>query len=276
MNDKNSILLIDPEFYPVTAGSCSLVIKVGADSYSYAIIDESGNTLLALFDHQECEKPLNELLKTLETDANLTLNFTAVKASVYTTNTISVPNELYNSGDISNYGKYFPVEQSDKIYSSESEAFGITSVFNFDEQIQLELINSFPNCVFLDQNSPCLSLLQNQESDTLLLDFTVGTVNCTYVSSGSLVFQNYYEIANEEEFNYYLLLMIKQLSPKLRFSQVLLSGIVHEDDNRFQIVKKYFSEISFTKIDSETLDLSILDDMPKHYYTTTLAILACE
>ena len=66
MNTKNSILLIDPAFDTNTAVNCSLLVKIGIDTFSYAILDKETNKIIAVFDEQECEdvsKTLSERLK---------------------------------------------------------------------------------------------------------------------------------------------------------------------------------------------------------------------
>ncbi|WP_379093821.1 DUF3822 family protein [Pedobacter sp. UC225_65] len=46
----------------------------------------------------------------------------------------------------------------------------------------------------------------------LFLDFSVGSLHTLYLKDQQVVFQQCYEIANIEEFNYYLLLMIEPIT----------------------------------------------------------------
>lgn len=276
MNDKNSILLVDPDFDFHNSNSCSLMIKVSTDNYSYAIIDTEAKRLVELCDHQECANPFEAFLKNVKGNTNLSHQFENVKASIYTPNTISIPNDIFDPNEVADYAKFFSVDQSDMLYSRQVEHLGFTNIFNLEDGLEKELLALFPNLTFLDHKEPALFSIEKSQEKTLSLDFTVGSVNCTYSSAGDLIFQNYYEIENEEEFNYYLLLMIKQLHLALELTTVSLSGIVHKDDNRYQVIQRYFANIEFTKLDSNQIESSILDDMPQHYYTSVLSLLSCE
>lgn len=109
----------------------------------------------------------------------------------------------------------------------------------------------------------------------ILLDFTVGFLNTTYTLAGNLIFQQSFEISNNDEFNYYLLLMIKQLHIDSASITVMVSGIIHNQDRRFEILSKYFNKIEFNVPHREDLNLDLLEDMPNHYYSTLLAVDLC-
>lgn len=276
MNSKNSILLVDPEFDPATATSCSLLIKVTADNYSYAIINKANEKLVALYDQQECPEPMKDLANRLDTDNYLSIPFSAVKAAVYTQNSIVIPNDIFEDANLGHYAKFFLLEQSEQLYKQPAESFGFTSIFTLASDAEEKLKASFQECTFFDHAAPLLSIAKQHADSTLLLDFTVGFFNATYTSNGKLIFQHCYEIGNEEEFNYYLLLMIKQLAINTPETRVLLSGIIHNEDKRFAILKKYFNTIVFNMPEPAKMNIEILDDMPDHYYTTLLAIDLCE
>ena len=94
MSNKNSILLMDPQFDPSTASDCTLLLKISPDSFCYAIIDQNTKHLKALYDHQECGDTALALKKSMKSDAYLSLPFKEIKASVYTLNTMALKNEM--------------------------------------------------------------------------------------------------------------------------------------------------------------------------------------
>ena len=276
MNSKNSILLVDPEFDPNTAADCDLLIKVGPDSFSYAIIDKSCNQVKAVYDQQECEDPGTVFAAKLKSDNYLSLSFKAVKVAVYTENFIAVPDELFDPAGLNQYAKYFPGDQSATLYVQPLAGYGFTSVFNLAEFIEDTLSASLTSSKRYDQSAPLLALAKGNISRSLLLDFTAGSFNATYVNEGQLVFQRCFETENAEELNYYLLLIINQLKMATAQTAVHLSGIIHEGDGNYQCISKYFKDIHFSKSVSNDMDSRILDDMPAHYYSSLLALDLCE
>jgi hypothetical protein len=276
MNSKNSILLVDPEFDPNTAAECDLLIKVGPDSFSYAIIDKSCNQVKAVYDQQECEDAGSALAAKLKSDNYLSLSFKAIKVAVYTENTIAIPDEVFDPAGLNQYTKYFSEEQSGTLYVQPLADYGFTSIFNLTEFIEDTLSASLTSSKRYDQSAPLLALAKGKVSRSLLLDFTVGSFNVTYVNEGRLVFQRCFHTENAEELNYYLLLIINQLKMDNAQTTVHLSGIIHENDSNYRCISKYFRDIHFTKAVSNELDSRILDDMPAHYYSSLLALDLCE
>ncbi|TDQ07081.1 DUF3822 family protein [Pedobacter metabolipauper] len=275
MNSRNSILLVDPEFDPNTAGDCNLLLKMTIDSFSYAIIDKSNNQVKAVYDEQECEDMLATLSAKIKNDSYLALPFKEIKASVYTENTLNIPNELFDAGDLNAYAQYFTSAQSNNLYTQPFANFGFTSIFTPDQFIEEILRDSLSNYKLYDQAAPVLALAEKKDATLLILDFTVGSFNATYTKNGKLIFQNYYQTDNSEEFNYYLLFIVSQLNMNTSETDVYLSGIIHADDVYYQCIEKYFHSITFSNTTANETDSTILDDMPAHYYSSLLALDLC-
>jgi hypothetical protein len=274
MNSKNSILLLDPDFDPNAVSRCVLLIRVTADSFSYAIIDKASNQLKAVYDQQECISPANDLAQRIKHDSYLSLPFQSIKVSLCTENSIAVPNDLFDAAKIHDYTQYFSEPQSARLYVQPSSNFGFTTIFSLTEFLE-ETLGSLANGKRYDHSAPLLSLASGKKSTALLLDFTVGCVHATYLDGGQLVFQKYYQTDNPEEFNYYLLLIINQLKINTGGTEVYLSGIIHHDDSKYNCISKYFKSIQFSPAGHDEMDSRILDDMPAHYYSSLLALDQC-
>ena len=274
-NSKNSILLVDPEFDPNTASDCNLLLKIAGDSFSYAIIDKQSKQLKAVFDQQECEDINAELATVLKKDSYLNLPFREIKVSVYTPNTIAVPNEFFCTQDLNAYANFFNEEQSDTLYTRSFARFGFTSVFNLEKFAEQTLNTFLASAARYEQNAPVLALGSAVKNTTLLLDFTTGSFNALLLDEGKMRFQNTFQIENPEEFNYFLLLLIQELQLDAKNLPVLISGIIHQHDGYHTCLHKYFNHIHFNLPPAADIDLAILDDMPAHYYSSLLALDLC-
>lgn len=275
MNSKNSILLVDPEFDPNTGADCNLLIKITADSFSYAIIDKSSNQLKAVYDEQECQNVGKELAEKLRTDSYLSLPFKEIKVSVHTENSIAIPNDLFDEQHLNDYAKFFTEVQSNNLYTQPFANFGFTSIFTLSKFIDETLSVSLANCRLFDHAAPVLALSGDNEKLSLILDFTVGSFNVIYTDGDKLIFQNYFQIENSEEFNYYLLFIINQLNIDTLKTDIHLTGIINEGDGQYKCVEKYFKTINFIATASNEVNNKILDDMPAHYYSSLLALDKC-
>lgn len=270
--NSNSILLIDPEFDPSTASDCNLLIKVGVDSFSYAIINNAQNKVIAVFDEQECNDVAQKFAIKLKTDYYLTLNYHSVKIAVYTPNVITIPNALYVEDDIASYTQFFGDSNFGNVYVQPENDF--RTLFAFNSEVD-ELINAhFPLAKKYHVNI-CLLPQDGTTMQQFAIDFTVSAFNMVYRKNGQLIFQQTYEVASAEEFNYYLLLLINQLNIKLDQIELNLTGIINQDDDKHNTAKQYFNKVQFKEA-AFGLQQEVLEDMPPHYYTSLLALNECE
>ena len=276
MNSKNSILLVDPDFDPAAATDCILLIKITADSFSYAIINSNTKQLQAVYDHQECRDVPAELSLRLKTDSYLAIPFKEIKASVYTESTIAIPSELFSDQTLNDYAKFFPIAQSNNLYIHSVDSFGFKSIFTLSDVIDETIGSSLSDCRIFDHSAPVLILASGKTASTLQLDFTAGSFNTVYTVGGKLIFQKYFETENAEEFNYYLLFIINQLKISTTDTAISISGIIHQNDAYYNCIAKYFKTIHFHEVLALETTNKILDDMPAHYYSSLLAIDLCE
>lgn len=272
---KNSILLVDPEFDPSTAPDCKLLLKITADSYSYAVIDKHSHQLKAVFDQQECEDTTAQIAAAFKRDSYLRLPFQEIKVAVYTPNEVSIPNDLFKTHDLNSYASFFTEELSDTLYTRPFARFGFTSVFNLPSLMEETLDTHLASAARYAHHAAVLALAEHVEETALLLDFTAGSFDALLLDEGKLIFQNTFQMDNAEEFNYYLLLLIQELKLETATLKVLISGIINVQDANYNCLKKYFTHTHFNLPPVADMDQAILEDMPAHYYSSLLALDLC-
>lgn len=271
MDNKNSILLIDPAFEPSTANNCSLLVKIGSKSFSYAIINNETSRVSAVYDEQECETVTSKFAERLKTDPYLSLPYQEVKIALNTPNVITVPDELFSEENLGTNTQYFSESLSSDVYVDSQDHFGFKTIFSLP-QATSTLLN-FTNAKLFHENAGLLNQAEQLNAASLILDFAVGSVNVIYLSNNRVIFQQSYEIDDAEELNYYLLLMINQLKID-RTAKIYVCGIIHENDQNYNCLSKYFDTIEFLTI-SNQLDQEVIEDMPTHYYSSLLALSKC-
>ena len=271
---KNSILLLDPEFDPIMAPQCNLLLKITNDSFSYAIINQDSKNLEAIYDEQDCGNITNTLKTKLKNDPYLNYSYNAVKIAVSTGNCITIPNELYTAKDLITYTNFFSGDISKTLHIKNNVAFDFTSIFNLQQKLENDLDNHFKITSKQEQSMPVLNMAEAIENG-LLFDFTSLSFTVIQIINNKLVFKNNFEIENGNEFNYYLLLLLKELQIDFKQTPVYLSGIINENDQNYKILQKYFDQIQFNLPQNKEINCSILEDMPAYYYSSLLAIDLC-
>jgi hypothetical protein len=278
MNNKNSILLVDPNFDPNAAIHCNLLLKITADSLCYVIINTQNNRVEVLYDRQNFLDHDNELLRLMHADPYLRLSFNSVKICSYTINSISIPNDFYVEAELEYYAPYFTELEH---YSSRVNSIAIPTkefktIFLFPQIIEEAMNTYWPNAGKFEQTAPLLSNSNNRLDFQLSIDFTAGSFFAMLIKNGSLIFQNFFLTEDAGEFTYYLMLIFKQLQLDPAQIDVLISGIINEGDPQQEVLKKYFRSVSWNVPAAEALESGILEDMPAHYYTSLLALQLCE
>ncbi|PWS29507.1 DUF3822 domain-containing protein [Pedobacter yonginense] len=266
---KNSLLLVDPNFKAELSVNCHLLLKITNDSFSYAVLSNDNEEINVIFDKQGCADVEQALKTAFETDAYLALNYSSIKVAVHTSSFVFIPDEWFDADKLAVYSKYLDTEG--KIYTKHNSALGFNTIFSLGEQIQQQLpehANVYP------QSAPLLALSNHLENDSLLIDFTSVSFNVLYLKDNKVQFQNHYPSETAEEFNYFLLLIIEQLELTENIP-VYLQGIINEDDDYYNCLLKYFNQLYFF-LPTQKQNSELLADMPKHYFSSLLALDLCE
>ena len=271
---NNSILLIDPNFEPENSKNLNLLVKIGADTLSYAIIDNDNKFVHAVFDEQECESGYEKLRERLKTDTYLKLPYQHVKVATHTQNIVFVPQELFNESDVALYTNFFADADSQNVYVQPSLTQNLHTIFSLPQSVEKTINENWQDSTKLQQNAGLIELVSKLSSDHILIDFTVGSFQLCYIKEGKIVFTQSYQFEDIEELTYYILLIVNQLEITAKHTDVKACGIIHEGDDKWNLLAQYFNQVDLLSISSD-LDTNILDDMPSHYYTSLLALQQC-
>jgi hypothetical protein len=287
MNNKNSILLEDPAFDPVLALNCNLLLKITADSFSYAIVNTLEDKIQVVYDCQDFEPTEQNLLATILSDPYLSLLYNRVKIGSYTCNSIAVPEDIFSPEGSAPYLQYFSNldEYSSNVYAASYTGQNFKSLFLLPNAVESAIrshwreASSFEHTAALlavDKTTGNLAEAKPIGEQTFYLDFTAGSFHGMLMKHGKMIFQNVFQVENPEEFHYYLLLLVKQLHIDVLQTKVLATGILNEGDEQHSILLKYFPEVTLCQPAETNITDSILEDMPPHYYTSLLALNLCE
>lgn len=266
---NNSLLLVDPDFKADSSVNCQLLLKITNDSFSYAVVDEDSEQIKVIFDKQSCTNLPLDLKSAFETDQYLSKPYAAVKAAVHTLNFIFIPTEWFDGTDLSIYEKF--LGSDGKVYTKNHSQLGFNTIFSLNQKVKERLPK---NTTIYPQSSPLIALFDHLSGDSLLIDFTASSFNVLFIKDGKINFQNHYESENAEEFNYFLLLIMEQLT-LTESTPVYLQGIINEDDDYYNTLLKYFNNLYFF-LPAEKQNSELLADMPKHYFSGLLALRLCE
>lgn len=275
MNTKNSILLVDPNYQSENSKQYGLIIRLGINSFSYAIIDGKSNSVLALYDEQECADATRQFVQHLVVDSKLNHQFDFVKFACFSENTVIIPKELTFEDPILAHKNYFPKHNQEDLQLFDFERADHYIIYSIPAEIKKIIEKLAAKVAYLPSCAGIFCSHKPIRPQVLSLDFAASSFNIIFFTANHLIFQQSFEIDNVDELNYYLLLLLDQLRIDFDNTEVVLSGIIHEGDDRHALLKSYFVEAKMLELDYD-LEKGILEDMPKSYFLSLLAIQECE
>ncbi len=267
--NNNSLFLIDPDFKADASENCRLLLKITNDSFSYAVTDVHNGQVHLIFDKQACEDVAQALEEAFAKDIYLQRNYQSIKASVHTDHFVFIPNEWFDADNLQHYAAYLGTDQN--IRTQAQANFGFNTIFALNSRLESNLP---AQTQLYPQSESLLALKKHLADEAILIDFTANSFNFLYVKNGQLIFQNHFSMADAEEFNYFILLLIEQLS-LYEHIPVYLQGIVNEDDEHYTCLLKYFNQLYFF-FPAGKENKGLLADMPGHYFSALLALDLCE
>lgn len=279
MNGSGILHLKDGNFNIAESRETQLLIRVAANRLSYAIVNQKDNRLLVLYSKLVTESAETELDALIRANAYLQSPFAAVKMSVETFNFTLIPVQYFTKDDLPGYEKLAQSSQSTKTVISTINAEAIKCVSALELEITAPFISLFSQIKLSSQVDSLVEgsmKLSGDKGAKLLLQFNAGSFELLYSLDDSLVFYNIFPIANEDDFNYYLLSVVKQLKLESQHTSVYLAGNIHASDESYLRVEKYFDRIHFAESSKIVSPAAEFKQIELHEYFSLLSLRLCE
>ena len=281
---NSQIHLTDEQFSLNNTAGSHLLIRLSDSSYSYAIVDKDQNRPGVLVEkklgmHAESMSIAEKLEIILADNGYLKGDFRKVKISVETKAFTFIPEELYSSADLPQYSKFIGSQPDSAVLSSSIRPYGITTVCAIDEDLTVNLKSLFNDPLLVSQANPFIAgihkLVIAGNPEGLFLNFNRDNFEAAIIRNGTLEFYNIFDITNADEFNYFLLNLISQLTLD-RSTAVSVGGKIEKEDQHFLRVAKYFDKILFLNVELMEKAPDLFKQVPPHRFFSLLSLDLCE
>lgn len=265
---------VEAGFGPGETEMCDLLLQTGTERISYAIIQE--NRLKAIF---EGLGGTENLAKLISRDPLLQSRFRKVKISVDTDKFTFIPQEIFSEANLKDYLRFVQPENPADILVTDLHEFEIRNVVAISSDLQNQLRSRFPKATLKSQIDPFLKgihfLMGDQNAPMWFLNFRHGSFEAALVQNGELQFYNVLQSKDPDEFNYFLLLLLRQF-PASTISQAIISGSINVTDPYHSRLTKYFREVKLVEMSSQIQWDPTFDQIPLHHYFSLLSLSRCE
>ena len=293
-NNKNMTLPLNPTesyFDPAlgsqTTNALTLSMQVSLNELSFCITDSTQNRHLAFSNYTfgEVVTPFTiyEFIDKLFTyETLLKKNFSHIILCYENNKSTLIPTEIFQEANKNDYltfnGKVNPDEivLLDMIRDIESyNVYAIPSI------IEKTLKKKFLVCNFIHQSSAFIMSLMNNFNknghydEKVYVNVSTNSFELAAFNDGRFKLYNTFPFKQKEDFIYYILFAMKQLSMDVNTVELVLSGKINPNSPLHQITQKYIANVSFIKRSLLFNYSGSLSEIPAQQYYSLFNLIRC-
>ncbi len=275
-----------------------LSIRLGVDGFSYAILDTHTRKFLHLesFDLRDARKNLyvpgesrktdiRKLRHLLETELNwLRAPFTQVRLMFENGNSTLVPQALFDKEEKASLFDFNmaggPHDPKD-IHFDTLKASDAVSLYHIDSEESKLCREFFPEATFYHHSTVLIQalLLKYMNHDNalhLFVNTDASRLDILRMNGKKLEYFNSFSYNTAEDYMYYLIFVVEQLSLNPENVKLIMTGEVERNSKLTDLVRKYVRSISFAERNTDFRYSFVFDQLPGHYYYNLLNLALCE
>ena len=232
-----------------------LSIQLAMNGLSFSLRDTvSGNLLkLKYFSFKKIENEqelLQEIQELIALEKLAESSYDSIQVTAINNTLAFVPNVLFEENNLADYLKF-----ANKL--EPTDVLSYDSIDSIDAKIVYKPFTTINNYLFevfgsFEASHHCEKLLHyfQQESKQSLnikkcyLYFRENTFDCFILNQNKLLFYNNFTFQNNEDVLYFLLFTFEQYKLKQENNPILISGDLSSSSSLFQLLQKYFKQLS--------------------------------
>lgn len=277
---KSHFELVDESFELKAIDQLCLTAQISEYSFSFSVIDWSNSKQLLLKDYQLDEQKKDiKLLTFLEAifEQNNFLSKPFKKISLGISNNLYtfVPAPFFESNLAKNYLQLnCKLSENDEILFAGMKNMSAYCIFAIDKKIKSFFDYQFTEVKYLHQtmilNDAILNNFKNKETQTVLINIRKNDFDTIVIKNKQTELVNTFPFTNADDFLFYLLYVLEQLSINPDKQEVLISGELLKNSSIYERLIKYIRNINFINR-NKNIDYSYkFNEVPEHFYYSLL------
>lgn len=267
----NTLDIAEDFFSSFQTTSAKLSILLGMDSFCYSICDYQQR--LSFVRRIQGLRLASEhtAFQQLEADnPYLFFPFRSVSIAVATSMTTLVPDRLFVENEASTYLKYGNEHASSVVVHTDFLSNEhIRLVYGVPENVDSWLKQRFPNVEIYHLQGLLIQVFQRtlaMPGKVLVGHIWEEGLLVFLFDEGKLVFQNRFDCQTSKDFLYFLLLACDQLALSAASMNLHLSGAITRESEIFQLLYKYFLQITFVDVSDSLEKGQQAQQYPTHFF----------
>jgi Protein of unknown function (DUF3822) len=256
----------DPFFDAEQTAGYSLLVQVGASSFSYAVVGE--NKLLLLEDNVS----LGELANTTDDHTFLSAHYKKRIISLPQSGFTFVPVSLFREDLAADFARFLDVQENERVFSQPLDADNQV-VFKADKVIVDAIKAKFyaDDIVFAAKGWIKATAALKPSSPDVYLNINNDQVELLNFHDNKLRFYNVFEFKNPDELVYFTMFVVEELELHPQNAVLHIGGDINSNDENFNRLARFFNKVELNGL--ETTDLPAY--IPAHQVLNLTALALC-
>jgi hypothetical protein len=256
----------DPDFNAAQSGRYTLLVQIGASSFSYAVIDQ--HKLLVL----EENISLEEFKSPAEEHSILSADHKQRIIGLPQNGFTFVPVSLFKPELAADFARFLNVKEDEKVFSQPLDKDNQV-IYKVGEITANTIAEKFDlkNTVFGAKGWIKLTAANNPTNHDLYVNVGNDLAELLNFRDGKLRFYNSFEFKTADELAYFAVFVTEELQLHPQSITVILSGDITAEDENANRLSKFFGQVKLN--DLKTIDLP--HEIASHTVLTLTALSLC-
>jgi hypothetical protein len=277
----------EPATGQVSSYFSQLYILVDEDSVQYCILDTEVTRFIVLADYRLDEAPEQPginypaLEKLISDDELLQKKYPLIIVGIHSPYHTLVPSALYDAGQISSYMDFnYKYPEDCFIVSDRTEEIDSYNISGIPAAFRDFINAQLPGALIVHGFTPFIKASYQHHKDNpslphLYLNIRKKEIDFILLEGNKPVISNSFPYLSKEDILYYLLLMASQNGYQQDQFQLIISGLIEEKSDTWQMLEQYLSRISLARSISLFKYSAMLEQAPAHVYQDLYALVLC-
>jgi hypothetical protein len=277
-----SLDVIEDSFIRKNANLYDLSALIGADRFSFLVLDKNQNVIvLRSYSLEEDKDAKSFIRKTYLQDEILKLNFASVKVAVNNSKHTLIPAEFFDEEEKPIYlENMVELLQTDTIGVDDLSFIDAKNVYAVNQEIQEMILESFDNMTLFHGSTAFIQgaylLTDTQKDFQMYINVLNRKLNILLFEKNNLLFNNSFSFKNVKDFVYFVMLVMDQFKVNPETVPVYLCGQIMRESEIFKLLFRYIKNVDFLEAPDHLRFRSKYEALNAYKFFDLFSLRLCE
>ena len=284
---KPHISYLDKSFKTSHTRSYIMAMQTNLHGFAFSIYNPDKNKFVGLqhylLDKKSTPADLSNVFESILNEVHwLAFPYKAIYCLIQNSFNTLIPLPLFKEENKELYLNFsHPFQESHQIAYDKLKNTGSANIYYLPGRFSEKVKELWPNAKIVHYTSALIESLtvnfkNNLDEKSLFLDVHDESFDLVYFKENRLFYANSFSFRTKEDFAYFLLSAMEQLSLNPEEVRLIVMGNMDKEEENYQLIYQYVRRIEFVEENKNFLYSYLLDNVRRHKYYTLFNVLQCE